>query len=276
MQVARILQVLALWKWEEIDPRLSDLYSRFDKEALASVLEAMLDPAAETYLFVNNGSASADEDLELELTYFDDGLGNSAEFDSILGPSQYSTSGLDRLAVLLTHNEMEDLIGMLRSLQGNADLSEMETNELMSLLEPLPDKVPTNPAMKAKDSKPRQSTPNSTGSKTDDNSPMASVIAKKQVLSSRLSTAVNAAVKRSSSLTATSTPSTPGSEDPPNPSEIISPVQSNHHSNEDSIDVLDESTLLQQCEAETVLVVPLPDRHNEPPGFLSEDHVVSR
>ena len=266
MQVARILQVLALWKWEEIDPRLSDLYSRFDKDALASVLEAMLDPAAETYLFVNNGAS--DEDLELELTYFDDGLANS-EFDS-LGQSPYST-GLNRLAVLLTHNEMEDLIGMLRSLQGHADLSELETNELMSLLEPLPDKVPMNPAMKAKDPKPRQSTPNS-GNK-DDNSPMASVIAKKQVLSSRLSTAVNAAVKRSSSLTA-STPSTPGSEELPN-SDIISPVQSNH-SNEDSIDVLDESTLLQQCEAETVLVVPLPDRHNEPPGFLSEEHVISR
>jgi hypothetical protein len=30
-QVAQILQVLAMWKWEEIDPRLMDLYSRFDK-----------------------------------------------------------------------------------------------------------------------------------------------------------------------------------------------------------------------------------------------------
>lgn len=28
MQVAQILQVLALWKWEDIDPRLMDLYSR--------------------------------------------------------------------------------------------------------------------------------------------------------------------------------------------------------------------------------------------------------
>ena len=86
MQIAHILQVLALWKWEEIDPRLSDLYSRFDKDALSSVLEAMLDPAADAYLLVNNG-ASDDEDLDLQLTYFDDGIANS-DLDSFgLNPS---------------------------------------------------------------------------------------------------------------------------------------------------------------------------------------------
>ena len=86
MQIAQILQVLALWKWEEIDPRLSDLYSRFDKDALSSVLEAMLDPAADAYLLVNNG-ASDDEDLDLQLTYFDDGIANS-DLDSFgLNPS---------------------------------------------------------------------------------------------------------------------------------------------------------------------------------------------
>ena len=43
------------------------------------------------------------------------------------------------------------------------------------------------------------------------------------------------------------------------------------------MEILDESTILQQCEADTVLVVPLPDRQmNEPPGFLSEEHVISR
>ena len=87
MQIAQILQVLALWKWEEIDPRLSDLYSRFDKDALSSVLEAMLDPSADAYLLVNNGGASDDEDLDLQLTYFDDGIANS-DLDSFgLNPS---------------------------------------------------------------------------------------------------------------------------------------------------------------------------------------------
>ena len=58
-------------------------------------------------------------------------------------------------------------------------------------------------------------------------------------------------------------------------SDIISPQS--HNSNDDSLEILDESTILQQCEADTVLVVPLPDRQmNEPPGFLSEEHVISR
>ena len=108
--------------------------------------------------------------------------------------------------MLLTRSEMEDLISMLRSLQGHTDLSELETNELMALLEPLPDKVPMDPALKSKENKIKQSTPIAG---KDDNSPLATMIAKRQVLSNRLSTAMNAAVKRSSSLTA-STPSTPG------------------------------------------------------------------
>lgn len=119
---------------------------------------------------------------------------------------KYFIPGLDRLAVLLTRSEMEDLISMLRSLQGHTDLSELETNELMALLEPLPDKVPMDPALKSKENKIKQSTPIAG---KDDNSPLATMIAKRQVLSNRLSTAMNAAVKRSSSLTA-STPSTPG------------------------------------------------------------------
>ena len=119
---------------------------------------------------------------------------------------KYFIPGLDRLAVLLTRSEMEDLISMLRSLQGHTDLSELETNELMALLEPLPDKVPMDPALKSKENKIKQSTPIAG---KDDNSPLATMIAKRQVLSNRLSIAMNAAVKRSSSLTA-STPSTPG------------------------------------------------------------------
>merc|ERR1719225_1792070 len=65
MQVAQILQVLALWKWEEIDPRVMDLYSRFDKETLASVLETMLDPGAEAYSLFNTNSDEFDFDMEL-------------------------------------------------------------------------------------------------------------------------------------------------------------------------------------------------------------------
>ena len=58
MQVAQILQVLALWKWEEIDPRLMDLYSRFDKDTLGTVLEAMLDLGTDAYLLAGMSNNS--------------------------------------------------------------------------------------------------------------------------------------------------------------------------------------------------------------------------
>ena len=119
MQVAQILQVLALWKWEEIDPRLMDLYSRFDKDTLASVLEAMLDLGADAYLLVAmsnnaNSSLAPEDDVDLELTYFDDAL---ASFESGGDLSHHSTR-LSRLAVLMTMNELGDLISLLRSVQG--------------------------------------------------------------------------------------------------------------------------------------------------------------
>ena len=38
MQVAQIIQVLALSKWEEIDPKLKDLYGKFEKVILATLL----------------------------------------------------------------------------------------------------------------------------------------------------------------------------------------------------------------------------------------------
>lgn len=278
MQVAQILQVLALWKWEEIDPRLMDLYGRFDKDALAPVLEVMLDPAADAYLFLGNSGSSmtSDDDIDFELTYFDDALANIESGADSIGFSHHSTR-LSRLAVLLTRSELEDLISMLRSLIGNSDLSEVDVNELTLLLEPLPGKLPSQPK-KAKEAIKQSAHPG----KENENAALSAIIAKRQMLSSRLSTAVNAAVKRSSSLTA-STPCSPGFEDPPlDGIPGVSPLQPSVTNDAScdcspSGDLLDESILLQQCEPETVLIVPLPDRHvGDPPGFLSEDYVVSR
>ncbi len=66
---------------------------------------------------------------------------------------------------------------------------------------------------------------------------------------------------------------------PVNPNASVLSVQSSCDSNASGAngDSFDESILLQQCEPDTVLVVPFPDRHDgELPGFLSEDHVLSR
>lgn len=43
MQVAQILQVLAMAKWEEFDPKLMDLYGKFDKDSMSSVLDFLLE-----------------------------------------------------------------------------------------------------------------------------------------------------------------------------------------------------------------------------------------
>lgn len=285
MQVAQILQVLALWKWEEIDPRLMDLYSRFDKDTLGTVLEAILDLGSDAYLLVgmtnnSNNSMPPEDDMDLELTYFDDAL---ASLESGGDMSHHSTR-LSRLAVLVTVDELADLIHMLRSVQGHAELSEVDASELITLLDPLPPKMPAFMVNKGKDQKNIHSTPNEAKDGNGENSAIAAMIAKRQVLSNKLSTAVNAAVRRSSSVTA-STPSTPGSDEVPNSTDIgISPVPSTMTNSlqNDSLgatngDSFDESTMLQQCEPEMVLVVPFPDRHTgELPGFLSEDHVISR
>ena len=54
------------------------------------------------------------DDMDLELTYFDDAL---ASFESGGAMSHHSTR-LSRLAVLLTLEELGDLIALLRSVQG--------------------------------------------------------------------------------------------------------------------------------------------------------------
>jgi hypothetical protein len=43
MQVAQIIQCLALWKWEEINPLMMDLYGEFDKDVVSRLVESVLD-----------------------------------------------------------------------------------------------------------------------------------------------------------------------------------------------------------------------------------------
>ena len=93
MQVAQILKMIALMKWEEIyDERLHDLYSRFDKDAMSSVLEAMLEAGD-----VSEGAAAAAEDC----WSVSDG-GSSGEGGS---SGAGGGGGLSRLAVLMTRRQ---------------------------------------------------------------------------------------------------------------------------------------------------------------------------
>ena len=302
IQVAQILQVLALWKWEEIDPRLMDLYSRFDKDSLTLVLDNMLEQSSDPY--VGGGTATSsitsEDDIELDLGYLDDALsmmtfepsGNS----STSAMAMNNPNRLGRMAILLTSEEMEQLIEFLRSLQGHSDFSEVDAVELTTLLDPLPDKLPANANKHLTATNKQSTTIQRAASSSEDSgasSALSSMMAKKQMLSNKLSTAL-AVNKRSSSMTA-STPSTPGSDDVPTgmvvdasagvtPSPGQPPNSHNGNNNssgssgaENGGDFIDETAVFHQCEPDTVMVVPLPDRNCEdPPGFLSEEHVVSR
>ncbi|GIY73054.1 GTPase-activating protein and VPS9 domain-containing protein 1, partial [Caerostris extrusa] len=83
MQVAQILQVLAMSKWEEIDPKLMDLYGKFEKDCMSSLLDLILE-----------GSTS-DSPADL-VNQFQD---------------------LNRSAVLITESELHSLVSFLRSIE---------------------------------------------------------------------------------------------------------------------------------------------------------------
>ncbi|GFY72679.1 GTPase-activating protein and VPS9 domain-containing protein 1 [Trichonephila inaurata madagascariensis] len=83
MQVAQILQVLAMSKWEEIDPKLMDLYGKFEKDCMSSLLDLILE-----------GSTS-DSPADL-VNQFQD---------------------LNRSAVLITETELHSLVSFLRSVE---------------------------------------------------------------------------------------------------------------------------------------------------------------
>ncbi|XP_071038860.1 GTPase-activating protein and VPS9 domain-containing protein 1 [Parasteatoda tepidariorum] len=86
MQVAQILQVLAMSKWEEIDPKLMDLYGKFEKDCMSSLLDLILE-----------GSAT-DSPADL-VNQFQD---------------------LNRSAVLITESELLSLVSFLRSVEAES------------------------------------------------------------------------------------------------------------------------------------------------------------
>jgi hypothetical protein len=53
-QIAQIIQILALSKWEEIDPKLHDLYSKFKKESISCVLDYILEKCSDELPQENN------------------------------------------------------------------------------------------------------------------------------------------------------------------------------------------------------------------------------
>jgi hypothetical protein len=82
MQVAQIIQSLALWKWEEISPQLMDLYGEFEKDVVSRLVESVLDS-------------------------FDDE-------ESISSEATVPHSATARLSVLLTADQLHQMVEWLR------------------------------------------------------------------------------------------------------------------------------------------------------------------
>lgn len=104
MQVAQILQVLAMSKWEEIDPKLMDLYGKFEKDCMSSLLDLILE-----------GSTS---DSPSDLV------------------NQFQE--MTRSAVLITESELMSLVSFLRSVE-----AETHDNVLKKMIFSLVDTLPT-------------------------------------------------------------------------------------------------------------------------------------
>lgn len=295
MQVAQILQVLAMWKWEEIDPRLMDLYSRFDKEAMSTVLEVMLESANDL------GTSDDDEDFTeaeeqevnpagLNNSHSEQPLNHDVNIDS---PA--STPRITRMAVLLTRGQLDQLISFLRQIRDagtSPDLFngvDIDLRELNEILGPLPEVVPgqhspgTHHSFQSKTLQPTSSTPSGTPNKVptvskSEDSLVALATAKKQLLTHKLSNVATRASALSSNLrSATSNPVSPeevgGKQVETNgPDNVDGSVPS--LSKSDSYHSGDHSF---EADPEVVMVIPLfQGRSDEPPGFLSEEHVISR
>ena len=108
MQVAQILQVLALWKWEDINPAHEDLYQLFDKNLLVGLLDVIL-------------------------------RGDGRQPDPSLTSGGHSTG---RMAVLITADQLHKLTEWLNAARAMPGLEEEMKTRLNTLLIPLPPTVP--------------------------------------------------------------------------------------------------------------------------------------
>ncbi|CAB3384514.1 Hypothetical predicted protein [Cloeon dipterum] len=105
MQVAQILQRLAIWQWQEVDSKVMDLYSQYDKNCLWSIMEEILE---------GNSECLVDENEK---------------------PN--SLSGLTRMAVVMTENELHSLVNVLQSVS-NSNCENVDDKALSRLLTQLP------------------------------------------------------------------------------------------------------------------------------------------
>lgn len=64
IQVANIIQMLAMYKYEPIDNRVQDLYQHFNKDCISSIMEALLKTSSRNSL--NDENLTVNSNVKLE------------------------------------------------------------------------------------------------------------------------------------------------------------------------------------------------------------------
>ena len=120
IQVAQILQILVHSKWEPFDPKLDDLYSRFDKDCVSSILDAILEEGSSTVNVVFSSSSAQSPSVD-----------PSVDTHQLL-------LGLNRSVALVTESELQTFVQFLRSVHSDGTLEDADKSSLESLLKPVP------------------------------------------------------------------------------------------------------------------------------------------
>lgn len=120
MQVGQILQMMSLLKYQSVDAKVIDLYRKFDKDSVSSLLDGMLEGAT--------------DELEDEPAMVD---GSKLQ-------------GLSRSAALFTESELNALITFLQTVAGdngddeNVPANGIDKKRLNELLSQLPSGLPSS------------------------------------------------------------------------------------------------------------------------------------
>ncbi|GFN81127.1 GTPase-activating protein and vps9 domain-containing protein 1-like [Plakobranchus ocellatus] len=112
MQMAQIIQVLAMSQWEEIDPKVRDIYGKFEKGCMSSVLDLFLEGPWD------------------DIT------------EQIAAAKTTQATGTSRSAVLLTADDIKEMISFLRN--ANSSMEEKSRRQLEQLLSALPVELPSS------------------------------------------------------------------------------------------------------------------------------------
>ncbi|VVC30572.1 Hypothetical protein CINCED_3A019626 [Cinara cedri] len=110
IQVANIIQMLAMFKYEPIDSKVQDLYQHFNKDCISSIMEALLKTSSR----------------------------NSLNDDNLTVNSNVKLENLIRSVALFTEEELQTFVNFLHVVSNDGTLSESDKKELADLLLNMP------------------------------------------------------------------------------------------------------------------------------------------